>query len=277
MIEKLKEVEQEFIAKIHENEQTQKLNSYKKAFDICKEYLDKLKFQVSMSSFLNDQDEISYFKEIKPNVNSLVIYYKSIIDIESQIPLGSIEIKKSFLEGRFRKLLHFHDEYSELISYFRSQNTNLDKQYFLRTLAQKNHNFDLLFPEIDKVQSTGYDIIIATFIAYEKIEYFLQNRIRQLEHSPVESKQEFQFRWTDSKTDLVELIYALLEKGSVNNGNVEIKTLIAFFSQNFNISLDEFYRIYYDIKSRKNNKTKFIDGLSDALHLKMERENDYNQ
>jgi len=68
-----------------------------------------------------------------------------------------------------------------------------------------------------------------------------------------------------------------LEKGSVNNGNVEIKTLIAFFSQNFNISLDEFYRIYYDIKSRKNNKTKFIDGLSDALHLKMERENDYNQ
>ena len=95
MIEKLKEVEQEFIAKIHENEQTQKLNSYKKAFDICKEYLDKLKFQVSMSSFLNDQDEISYFKEIKPNVNSLVIYYKSIIDIESQIPLGSIEIKKS--------------------------------------------------------------------------------------------------------------------------------------------------------------------------------------
>ena len=30
-------------------------------------------------------------------------------------------------------------------------------------------------------------------------------------------------------------------------------------------------------KAEKNNKTKFIDGLSDALHLKMERENDYNQ
>lgn len=78
-------------------------------------------------------------------------------------------------------------------------------------------------------------------------------------------------QWTDSKTALVELIYAIYACGSINNGHCEIRELTAFFEHVFNIRLADIYRTYLEIKVR-STPTKYIDNLKTALLRKMEED-----
>jgi hypothetical protein len=79
------------------------------------------------------------------------------------------------------------------------------------------------------------------------------------------------FHWTDSKTALVELIYAICASGSLNHGQCEIRGLTAFFEQIFNVRLTDIYRTYLEIKVR-STPTKYIDNLKTALLRKMEED-----
>lgn len=69
------------------------------------------------------------------------------------------------------------------------------------------------------------------------------------------------FQWTDSKTALVELIYAICASGSLNHGQCKIRGLTAFFEQIFNIRL-----------TVRSTPTKHIDNLKTALLRKMEED-----
>lgn len=75
--------------------------------------------------------------------------------------------------------------------------------------------------------------------------------------------------WTGSKTDLIELIYALYYAGFFNNGNTDIKEIAAYFEQVFNIELGKVYRTFLEIRARKNNRTNCLDTLKEILIRKM--------
>lgn len=76
--------------------------------------------------------------------------------------------------------------------------------------------------------------------------------------------------WTESKTALTELIYALHSQGAF--GNSDIVAIAKTFESTFNISLGDFYHTFMELKSRKINRTKFLDSLRDALIRKMEEQ-----
>jgi len=76
--------------------------------------------------------------------------------------------------------------------------------------------------------------------------------------------------WTGTKTELVELIYAIYAKGSINYGNIDIKELIDYFCNVFNTDAGEFYRIYLNIRNRKESRTLYLDSLRDSLNKKMD-------
>lgn len=71
--------------------------------------------------------------------------------------------------------------------------------------------------------------------------------------------------WTGSKTDLIELIYALQSSGVVNSGTADIKELAAVCEQIFNIELGNYYHTFIEIRSRKCNNTKFLDKMKESL------------
>lgn len=76
--------------------------------------------------------------------------------------------------------------------------------------------------------------------------------------------------WTGSKTSLVELIYALYHQSVFDNGNADVKRIMKSFEVAFNIDLGDFYHTFLEIKSRKINRTKFLDTLRDNLMQKMD-------
>jgi len=78
--------------------------------------------------------------------------------------------------------------------------------------------------------------------------------------------------WTASKTDLIELIYALKVSGSINGGDSQIKQLTDVFGKLFNVDLGNYYKTYADIKNRNKEQTKFLLKLTSNLTEKLELE-----
>lgn len=79
-------------------------------------------------------------------------------------------------------------------------------------------------------------------------------------------------KWTASKTDLIELIYALQTSGAIEDGMEPMKVMASACEKIFNIKLGNFYRTYLEIKERKNDRTKFLDKMKTTLINKMNTE-----
>jgi hypothetical protein len=76
--------------------------------------------------------------------------------------------------------------------------------------------------------------------------------------------------WTESKSALVELIYALHYQGAVESSKAGIKEIAACFESLFRIELGDYYRTFTDIKLRKSGRAKFLESLKDNLLKKLD-------
>lgn len=97
-----------------------------------------------------------------------------------------------------------------------------------------------------------------------------ERSVRSIERIPKQSKANKAIKWTKSKTDLVELAYAAIANESFNNGNIEVKELITFFSEAFEVPLDNYYETYVQIRRRKGSRTSFLDDMIKNLIVKMD-------
>lgn len=75
--------------------------------------------------------------------------------------------------------------------------------------------------------------------------------------------------WTDSKTDLVELIYSI--KDSIGEGKVSIKRITASFEYFFNIKIGNVYDIINDISVRKTSRTRYLSKITDNFQKILEQ------
>ncbi|QGY46491.1 hypothetical protein GM418_23355 [Maribellus comscasis] len=62
------------------------IETTEKAIGLCNKVILKLREMVFKNGFLNDAEEIYFFKHIKPKVFSKLIYYTEVFNIESHRP-----------------------------------------------------------------------------------------------------------------------------------------------------------------------------------------------
>ena len=73
------------------------------AVKLLENVFGSLKSYISGYSFENETDEILFFKEIKPNLFSKLIYYRKIYNIEIMRPNGSLEVQKMYFKKELDK------------------------------------------------------------------------------------------------------------------------------------------------------------------------------
>lgn len=77
--------------------------------------------------------------------------------------------------------------------------------------------------------------------------------------------------WTGKASDLVEMLYGMVEMGCINGGEMSIGELSAFFYSLFGVEAKDCYHIYSDIKLRKNDsRTYFLDKMQEKLNRRMD-------
>jgi RteC protein len=241
---------------------------------ICEEYHFKLKEFIKSNTFQSNQEEIDFFKTIKPKFTSKLYYFISVFNLELQRPSTSQEIQKIYLQEQLGKIKTFKDANTETYKYFKSNATFLDEKCFLRNKRDLRFFLDPIVYQFDANFSTSHDHKIAMILAYDELELYILKELDKLEenYKDKENLKVFHLQWTEKKVSLVELIYSLYAAGVINNGKTEIAELAKFFEQYFNIDLGDYYRKYLEIRSRKVNPTKFIDSIKAALLKKMEED-----
>lgn len=259
-------------------EESNSIIKAQKSIVCVKNALSKLKTFILEYSFKSEEEEILFFKEIKPGILSQLIYYVKLNNVESKRPMGSFEIQQSYLIHELEKLTSFFNTHLEFYRYYRMNSTFLDDKFFVRGREDLHLHLDNLMIYIDPDFSTSQDYTVAKIIANDRLEVFLKTELDALSlklNNPNWGQLgvlgNTPFQWTDNKTALVELIYALYATGSINNGHSEIRELAAFFEQAFNVKITDIYHTYLEIKIRAT-PTKFIDNLKAALLHKMEED-----
>ena len=237
---------------------------------VIQSFSDLKKF-VLKNDFKNTEEEIHFFKYQKPIIVSKLIYYNAVYKIETKKPYGEKQIKK-FLNKELNKLKKFFDSNIDFYKYYRSGNSFLDENFFIRGKHDIRLWLDTFYFEADHRFSTSHDYKVAKILANDLIQVYLEDQLNNKHYKKANSKSPLS--WTGSKTALTELIYALYAQGVFNNGNTDIKLIAKTFESTFNINLGDFYHTFMELKARKINRTKFLDILCEALIKKMDEQNE---
>jgi len=235
----------------------------------------KLQKQIVGQDFDTQADEIYFFKHVKPQIFSKLIYYIRLFSIESKRPRGKDVAQVKYLQQQIDKLQTFFNENLEFYNYYRRGAMSMDEQYFVRgnrDLRMPLESFHFL---IDDQFSTCQDGTVATIMAYDMLIVYLRKEVDDLNNNMEPTKNTIMEKpsklfWTGSKTDLIELLYALHTSKCINGGTVDIKEMASHFEYFYNVDLGNYYHTFIDIRSRKSSRTRFLDRLIEMLNQRME-------
>lgn len=236
--------------------------------------LNELKVLVIKEGFSCEEDEIHFFKFIKPQVASNLIYFHSRLRIDLEKPIYKDFQKKYFLEV-LTEINNYLKLNKELVRYYRNKSSNLDDLFFLRRNCSLFELEENAIVFLDNNFSTLHDHTISKIIAYEYLINWIESAFNkpsqnEVMEKPTKYQNEKQIFWSGPKVALVELIYALYYSRMINNGKVGIKDLIKFFEKGLHVELSDYYHTFLDVKNRKINRTKFLDQLKQSLIEKMD-------
>lgn len=245
------------------------------SIDLCREAINVLQDNIVQSGFANNDEEICFFKEIKPQFYGRVLYYLKVYEIEIERPLGSMDNQKAYYQRKFDQIINFYDDNKFWYQYYRAAESYLDEKLFLRKhLPDTPHIWSIYDVNVHPSYSTGYDAIFSRIISTEWLIEYLHKAILSLNSETVVKRTDDTqpavkpLEWTESKSALIELIYAFKAIGAFNSGQATTKEISDYLQHIFSTELSNPSRMFQEILRRKGGNTNFLDRLKDG-YLKL--------
>ena len=239
--------------------------------------LEDMRTYIVNHPFSNKEEEIYFFKHIKPEVLSRLLYFTEIYNTEMRKPHGSIEVLKKYYNDRLDELTSYFESNLDFYQYYRSKATHLDYHYFVRGHIDFKLCPNCVPYDRDPEFSTCYDHKAAQILANDMLCIYLNKKLHGVDKQVIIAKSrsflpEHPFRWTATKIAAVELGYAIYAAGILNNGQADIKEIMTFMEASFQIDLGDYYRTYITMKDRKKDRTSFLNSLIKSLLKKMDED-----
>lgn len=241
----------------------------------AKRYLHQIRIYVRDIKFTDLNEEITFFKTIKPKITADIKLYNHQLAYHQEKPFISLEKQRKYIQKKLRELENKKKKHIKFYRYMRLEETAYDELYFSR----EKERLELFpFSDFDNTDfdfTTSHDLLACEVKAYSVLCEFYKQELHCLSnlelYDTVNSKTSLGIlNWTATKTDLVELIYALKVTGAINGGDAQIKEITELLGQFFNIDLGSYYKTYADIKNRTHNQAKFLNRLALTLCEKIE-------
>lgn len=228
----------------------------------CKDKLFRYRQELIKQGFSDENEEIQFFKSEKPFLLGNYIYYETLLGLSLEYPNGNPP--KPYLQRKISQANRFLALHADFVLYTTLKKEDLDELYFLR----KNRNLlnpkNIFLIELDPDFCTSHDLLAANVFAHQQLQktlYKMMNATRSEEnptHDPI-------LHWTASKVALTELGFGLYYSGAINNGNTPLKSVMDALEQITGVSLNDYHHTSIRFRNR-NNPTKFLDEIKDALN-----------
>lgn len=263
--------------KIVELEEDDVLKKSEQSFRITLKVINQLRDELINNPLKNQEDEIYFFKGIKPKFVSRLIYHLSVLNIETNKPHGGMKVRRKYYQNELDKLKRYFDNNLEFYRYYRTNSNYLDHKYFVRGKQDIRLTLDSFFFETDPNFSTSHDFKVSNILANDLLNVYLEDRLLNLDMKDVNTANvtsqvnlKLKLTWTESKVSLIELMYSLQARGVFNNGTADLKEVAAFFEDTFGVELGQYHRTFLEIRIRKTGRTKFLDSLQESIIRRMD-------
>jgi hypothetical protein len=147
-----------------------------KAVGLCSDVLMEMKKTVKKNDFQSTEQEIYFFKKIKPQVYSKLIFYHTLFKIETKKPKSNL-LHEKYYKRVLKKLHKYFKIKEDIFQYYLSEQEYNDELYFLRENRNITNPTDTLIPYIDHEFSTLHDYTFSCIIAHEQLIKYIENEI----------------------------------------------------------------------------------------------------
>lgn len=235
-------------------------------------FLSLLKEKVLDYSFASPEEEIHFFKVLKPKFSSLLIFYSNVERLEIDKPEGSVLHLKAYYESELKTVKRFFEGNRQIYAYYRSEDDDLDRQLFLRGVSDTPRWLCKIRIDQDERFSTAGDYLYARIIATEQIARYLETAITGVDFHPF-AGDDIDTTWTGESINLLEMAYGIYQTAQVNNGKIGLAELVRKFEKVFNVNIGRPYRRFSEIKQRKRlSRTKYLDEMAKSINKKIDDE-----
>lgn len=243
------------------------LQQAEESFLVTYKALEKLKAFILEYTFTGEE-EIDFFKHVKPRFQAELIYYGELFYLHSTMPVGNKEMLKHY-QRQMAHIRAYFQRHQYLFTYFRLASTNLDDHLFKREAP--------LLPFIPEKPCLHMDNRFATigsyrfsmFRAYIHLKAYLEKKIFKLKNPTLKTREQ-KLKWTAPKVALVELTYAFKAAGVFNHGQVSIRDIATHLEEVFQQDMSQYYRTFQEIRIRKTGRANFLDRLKRSLEKWMD-------
>jgi hypothetical protein len=238
--------------------------------------LHALRLKIRKDDFSSTECEIDFFKHQKPYICGNLQYYKSLTSFHTEKPAGDILTQRKYIYKLINKLENKKRKDLDFYKYCKQEEVSFDEKYFIRSNNQLHLFSNYKYTDNDPQFSTTHDLRAAEIYSYDLLTSFYTQELSLLkiidegvtikEVTPAIFKDLF---WIASKTDLIEMIYALYAAVAIRHGKVGIKKVVKVCEFLFGIDLGNYHKTFAEIKAGEKDPTKFLDRLRAALRKLM--------
>lgn len=240
----------------------------------------RLKTLVMTEGFHSPEAEIAFFKHEKPLFVAEQLYLTEFTVIYLGKPAPASGLAEAYYLEELKRVKTFINRFGFLYECYKMGATDLDSVLFLRGAGPSG----MLLPETpdaDPAFSTSGDFLWAKFIAYERLQAWLEERLAPA-GSPVPDGPKTDgarpggpgsLKWTGETINLVEIAYGIWLTGQVNNGNASITEIMEYLELVFRVRVGKPHRRWQSLTRRKKLAAfRYIDEVKTALEKRLEEE-----
>jgi hypothetical protein len=240
----------------------------------------RLKTTVLQDGFKDETQEIDFFKHQKPLFVSEQIYLIEYATIFLGKPSQSEGLPEAYYQEELKRLQLFINRFGFLYQCYKMEASDLDHILFLRDAGPTG----MLLPDMadaDPAFATNGDYLWAKFMAYERLQLWLEEELKCLRGGPAAPASGDHapagipggLKWTGETINLVEFAYGIWLTGQVNNGQVSITEIVEFLEHAFRVRIGKPHRRWQGIANRKRlGYTKFLDEMKAGIERRIEEE-----
>lgn len=230
---------------------------------------------MEIEDFENSEEEIHFFKNIKPQVIALKIEEIINYNIVVNKPIGPLDAEVDYYKREIESLQSFFRLNAFHYQYYRTKATAFDELFFLR----ESGPLPIPSTEIqmaDNHYTTPMSYLFGKFIAYENIQNLLREKIFELTNPECLRFQRLGakspvLRWTGDVVNLVELVYGLWLTGQLNDGNANLAEIVRWMEFHLQVKIGVIQKRFAEIESRKRiSNTKYIDQMKESILRKID-------
>lgn len=242
--------------------------------------LKKLKSYLDDHPFSSADEEIKFFKYVKPDFYQWQIYFNELYTIEENIPFSDVEAQQLHYENELIYVQRFFREYNFQYQYYKRDANELDTLYFIRG-ADNGSVLIPNVPELDISFSTNSDYLFSKIKAFEMLREWLSERINHLKKNLLISYQpnsnSDEMRWTGDSINLAELAFGIHRTGQLNNGTASIGAVFRWLEEKFHISIGIPSKRISEIRRRTTiSRTRYLDEMIEMVIQKLDKEDEYS-